>query len=40
MGVRVPSKKEKGLMDTDSSVVIAVGRGMDGGRRGLKGDKW
>ena len=30
----------KGLMDTDSSVVIAVGRGEARGREGLKGDKW
>ena len=34
------SRKIKGLMDTDNNVVIAVGRAVNGGRRGYKGDKW
>ena len=33
-GVEGLSKKEKGLVDMDNSVVIAVGRG----KRGLKGN--
>ena len=33
-GVEGMSKKEKGLMDMDNSVVIA------GGRRGYKGTTW
>ena len=34
------SKKEKELMDTDNSVVIAEARRVDGGGREYKGDKW
>ena len=34
------SKKEKGLVDTDNSVVIARGEGEGGGGSGYKGDKW
>ena len=34
------SKKEKGLMNMDNSVVIAGERGVAGGRREYKGDKW
>ena len=36
------SKKGKGLMDTDDSAGIVVGRGASGGGRGQKGDslKW
>ena len=34
------AKKEKYLMDRNNSVMIAVRRGMGGGGRGHKGDKW
>ena len=33
------SKKEKELVDTDNSVVIAGVRGVDWGGRGCRGDK-
>ena len=34
------SKKEKGLMDMDNSVVIVGAKVVGGGRRGYRGDKW
>ena len=40
MGVEGWSQKEKGLMDTDNSVVIVCVWAGVGGRRGYKRDKW
>ena len=34
------SNKEKELLNVVNTVVIAEGRGLGGGRRGYKGDKW
>ena len=33
-------KKEKGLMDTDHSVVLVGWVGVGGGGRGYRGNKW
>ena len=38
MGVEVLSKKEKGLMDMDNSVVIAVGWGWVEVEEGIRDD--
>ena len=40
LGVEGLSKKEKELTDRDNSVVIVWERGLGGGGRGYKGDKW
>ena len=40
MGVEGLSKREKELMDTDSSVEIVGRPGVGGGERGYEMDKW
>ena len=38
-GWRDRAKTQKGLMDTDNSVVMCGGKGVGGSRRWYKGDK-